>query len=55
MPIKIHVFRDCDRCGKPVLERDETLCMVCKATIRAQIAIDRAKTFQHKHWTYGRA
>lgn len=50
MKVNVHVFRDCDGCGKPVQESDETLCPVCKAIIRARIAIDSAKSFKHKFW-----
>jgi len=46
----VHVFRDCDLCGKPVQQPDEMLCAVCKAIIKARIAIDRAKSFKHKFW-----
>ena len=52
MKIKMQVFIECDACGKSVQERDETVCAVCKATIKARIAIDRAKSFKHRHWKY---
>ena len=48
----VHVFRDCDGCGKPVQELDEMLCAVCKAIIRARIAIDRAKSFKHRLYVW---
>jgi hypothetical protein len=50
MRIRVQAFRDCDECGRSVTEKDQMLCAVCRATIRARIAIDRAKSFKHKHF-----
>jgi hypothetical protein len=50
MKIKGFVSHDCDECGRMVNEKDQTLCAVCRATVRARFAIDRAKSFKHKHF-----
>ena len=50
MKIRFYVLRACDLCGKPLTDPDEVLCPVCKAIIRARIAIGRAKSFRHKFW-----
>ena len=51
MKIKVQLSNSCDACGKPVTETGEMLCMVCRATVRARRAIERAKLFKHKFWS----